>query len=340
MKKAFITGINGQDGAFLADYLLKNDYLVFGGCRNPDTDHWRLKHLGVQDKITLVQYDLENLDSIRNSIQTIQADEVYNFASQSSVRLSLESPLQTGIANTQSVIHLLESIRVFTPGALFFQAGSSEMFGGPQSVPQTETTPMEPKNPYSSSKCFAYHLTKNYRDIYQIHAVNGILYNHESELRGLEFFTRKVSSHIASYSLQKKEILKVGNISIIKDIGYAPDFVEGMYHALHRNLPDDYIFSTGKGIPIKEFIDLGFKAIQVDLEWVGLDNNQKAYDKKTGELLVETDPKFYRIQESNHQIGDPSKARNLLGWSAKTNLETIVQRMIESDIDRLKRLNN
>ena len=156
----------------------------------------------------------------------------------------------------------------------------------------------------------------------------------------MEFFTRKVSSHIASYSLQKKEILKVGNISIIKDIGYAPDFVEGMYHALHRNLPDDYIFSTGKGIPIKEFIDLGFKAIQVDLEWVGLDNNQKAYDKKTGELLVETDPKFYRIQESNHQIGDPSKARNLLGWSAKTNLETIVQRMIESDIDRLKRLNN
>lgn len=338
MKKVFISGITGQDGAWLAKLLLSKGYKIYGGVRDKDSFiDWRLKQLGILESIEFIQINLLDSSSVENCIRELRPDEFYNLAAQSSVAESFHSPLETSLVDGLGVLYILESIQKHSPITKFFQAGSSEIFGNAQESPQTEETPIKPSSPYAIAKAYAHWMNINYRKVFGLFCVNGILFGHESELRGKEFFSRKVSLHVANWYHGNRQILEVGNIDIEKDWGYAEEFVLGMYLSLQLDKPEDFIFATGTKTKVKNFIDSAYGEISVSLQWEGEGDNQKAYDKKTGELLVKINPKFYRPIEVKTACGNPQKAKEILKWEPKIYYHKIAELMVRSDIQNLNK---
>ncbi|MEW5951759.1 MAG: GDP-mannose 4,6-dehydratase [Elusimicrobiota bacterium] len=338
MKKALITGIRGQDGAYLADLLLKKGYKVYGADRRSgDSSLWRLKELGIHNKIEHIYMDLLEFSNIFDIIKKIKPDEVYNLGAQSFVQASFDQPLFTGEVDGIGPLRILESIRLLSPKTKFYQASTSEMFGKVQSVPQDEKTPFYPRSPYGAAKLYAHWITINYRESYGLFACSGILFNHESPFRGLEFITRKLTNAVAriKYGLQDKVV--VGNMDSKRDWGYAKEYVEGMWLMLQQKKADDYVLATNETHTIRELIEYSFKHIGIDIIWKGKGLSEKGLDKKTGKVLVEVSEKFYRPAEVDLLLGNPAKAKKQLGWQPKTKFKELVDLMIEADLKRVYR---
>ncbi|MEW6675149.1 MAG: GDP-mannose 4,6-dehydratase [Nitrospirota bacterium] len=334
-KKALITGITGQDGAYLAKLLLEKGYEVYGACRRTSgIMSWRLEELGILDKIKLIYMDLLELTNIMRVIERIKPDEVYNLAAQSFVATSFEQPILTSEINAVGALRILESIRTITPRTKFYQASSSEMFGKALTERQKEDTPFYPRSPYGVSKLFAHWITVNYRESYNMFTVSGILFNHESPLRGEEFVTRKISKGVARIKLGLQDKLVLGNLDAKRDWGYAPDYVEAIYLMMQQNKPDDYVIATGENHSVRKFVHQAFKVVDIELEWEGEGVEERGVDKATGKVVVEVSPDFYRPAEVNTLLGDYSKARANLGWQPKTSFDELVEIMVERDLER------
>ena len=337
-KKALITGIRGQDGAYLAKFLLEKGYEVWGADRRSgDSTNWRLKELGIQKDVKIIYMDLLELTNIMRVIEKLQPDEVYNLAAQSFVGVSFEQPILTSEINALGVIKLLEVIRTLKPDTKFYQASTSEMFGKVQEIPQTEKTPFYPRSPYGVSKLFGHWITINYREFYNMFACSGILFNHESPLRGIEFVTRKITYSLAriKYGLQDRLIL--GNLDAKRDWGYAKEYVEGMWLMLQQEKPDDYVLATGKTHSVREFVEKAAQIAGFDIEWEGEGVNTKGINRKTGKIIIEVSPEFYRPAEVDILIGNPQKAKEKLGWEPKTKFEDLVEIMMEADLNRVSK---
>lgn len=338
-KRALITGIRGQDGAYLAKFLLEKGYEVYGADRRSgDSSFWRLKELGIEKDVKIVYMDLLELTNIMRVIEKIMPDEVYNLAAQSFVHASFEQPILTAEIDAIGVLRILEALRIIKPDTKFYQASTSEMFGKVQEIPQKETTPFYPRSPYGVAKLFGHWITVNYRESYNMFACSGILFNHESPLRGLEFVTRKITYGVAriKYGLQDKIVL--GNLDAKRDWGYAGDYVEGMWLMLQQKNPDDYVLATGETHSVREFAELAFRVAGYEIVWEGEGLNTKGIDKKTGKILVEVSSEYYRPAEVDILIGDPKKAREKLGWEPKTKFEELVRMMVEADIRRVEKI--
>jgi len=337
MKKAIITGITGQDGAYLAQLLLEKGYEVFGTYRRTSSvNFWRMEELGVDQhpNLHLVEYDLTDLSSSIRLLTTSGATEVYNLAAQSFVGVSFEQPFTTAEITGIGAVNLLEAIRIVNPEIRFYQASTSEMFGKVQAIPQTEETPFYPRSPYGVAKLYAHWMTINYRESYGIFGTSGILFNHESPLRGREFLTRKVSDGIAKIKLGKQELLELGNLDAKRDWGYAKEYVEGMWRMLQADKPDTYVLATNRTETVRDFVTMAGKAAGFDLQWEGKDENEVGIDRASGRTLIRVNPKFYRPAEVELLIGNPEKAKRELGWAPTTTLETLCQMMVEADIRR------
>ncbi|AHF96471.1 GDP-mannose 4,6-dehydratase [Desulfurella acetivorans A63] len=337
MKKALITGIRGQDGAYLAKLLLEKGYKVYGADRRSgDSGNWRLKELGIEQDVEIIYMDLLELTNIRHVISKIMPDEVYNLAAQSFVGVSFEQPILTADIDAIGVLRLLESLRDIKPDTKFYQASTSEMFGKVREIPQTENTPFYPRSPYAVSKVFAHYISVNYREAYNMFTACGILFNHESELRGLEFVTRKTTYAIARIKRGLQDKLVLGNLDSKRDWGYAPEYVYGMYLMLQQNKPDDYVLATGETHTIREFVEKAFEIAGFNIEWSGEGIASKGIDKKTGKVLVEVSKDFYRPSEVELLIGNPQKAKEKLGWQSNTKFDKLVQIMMEADLKKDK----
>ncbi len=339
MKKAIITGITGQDGAYLAQLLLEKGYKVFGTYRRSSSmNFWRIEELGISnhENLQLIEYDLNDQSSNIRMIEKIQPDEFYNLAAQSFVGVSFDQPIYTAQTTGLGALHILEAIRIVNPKIKFYQASTSEMFGKVQEVPQTENTPFYPRSPYGFSKLFAHWATINYRESYDIFGVSGILFNHESPFRGREFVTRKITDSVAKIHLGKQEKIELGNLNAQRDWGYAKEYVEGMYKMLQYKTPETFVLATNQTQSVRDFVELSFKNIDIQIEWKGKEENEKAYCSTSGKLLVEVNPVFYRPAEVELLIGDASKAKELLNWEAKTTLASLCANMVETDIKRNK----
>jgi len=339
MKTAIITGVTGQDGAYLTGLLLEKGYKVYGTYRRTSSvNFWRLEELGVANhpNLHLVEYDLTDLSSSIRLMQSSGATEVYNLAAQSFVGVSFEQPLTTSDITGIGCVNLLEAIRIVNPQARFYQASTSEMFGKVQAVPQIETTPFYPRSPYGVAKLFAHWMTVNYRESYNIFGCSGILFNHESPLRGREFVTRKITDGMAKLKLGKLDVLELGNLDAKRDWGYAREYVEGMWLMLQAEKPDTYVLATNRTETVRDFVAMAAKAAGFELEFKGKDEHEVGIDTKSGKLLVSINPKFYRPTEVELLIGDPKKARDELGWTPKTTLESLCEMMVEADIRRNK----
>ncbi len=336
-KTALITGIRGQDGAYLGQLLLEKGYTVFGADRRSgDSSNWRLKELGIESQIKIVYMDLLEFENVYRIIERIQPDEIYNLAAQSFVHTSFEQPILTSEVNAIGVLRLLEIIRTLKPEARFYQASTSEMFGEVQEIPQTEKTPFYPRSPYGVSKLFAHWAVVNYRESYDIFACSGILFNHESPFRGLEFITRKITYGIAKIICGLQEKIVVGNLDAKRDWGYAKEYVEGMWLMLQQDKADDYILSTGETHTVREFIEYAFDCAGFRIQWQGQDVTTKGVDEKTGKILIEVSPEFYRPAEVNLLLGNPSKAKEKLGWQPEIKFKELTKMMVESDIKRIE----
>lgn len=340
-KKAIITGIAGQDGAYLAKLLLDKGYRVLGGDRRSSRQSSRLDYLGIADAVERVDLELSEFTNIARLIQTEQPDEVYNLAAQSFVGTSWEQPLTTTDVNANGVLRLLEAIRTFSPETRFYQASTSEMFGAIE-APQRETTPFYPRSPYGVSKLFAHWITKNYRESFGLKASSGILFNHESPLRGREFVTRKISVALARIALGEQDVLELGNLGAQRDWGFAGDYVEGMWRIINAEPRDDYVLATGETHTIREFAELAGAQLGINLAWVGEGVDEKGIDTSTGKTLVQVNPRFFRPAEVDLLLGDPSRAQNELGWERKVSFSQLVEMMVREDYDLLKagRLNH
>jgi len=339
MKKAVITGITGQDGAYLAELLLDKGYKVFGTFRRTSSvNFWRIEELGIQNhpNLELIEYDLTDLGSSIRLLETTKAEEIYNLAAQSFVGVSFEQPVSTAKITGIGPVHLLEAIRIVNPNIRFYQASTSEMFGEVQEIPQKESTPFYPRSPYGIAKLYAHWMTINYRESYGIFGCSGILFNHESPLRGQEFVTRKITNSVAKISLGKQDILELGNMDAKRDWGFAKDYVEGMYLMMQADKPDTYVLATNRTESVRDFVTMSFKAVGVELNWQGTAENETATDKKTGKVLVKVNPKFYRPAEVELLIGNPAKAKKELGWEPKTTLEELCAMMVDADLRRNK----
>ena len=337
MKKVIITGITGQDGAYLAELLLDKGYKVFGTYRRTSSvNFWRITELGIQNhpNLQLVEYDLTDLSSSIRLLETTQATEVYNLAAQSFVGVSFEQPLATAAITGLGPVHLLEAIRIVNPKIRFYQASTSEMFGAAQEIPQKESTPFYPRSPYGVAKLYAHWMTINYRESYDIFGCSGILFNHESPLRGQEFVTRKITNSVAKISLGNQDVLELGNMDAKRDWGFAKDYVEGMYLMMQVDVADTYVLATNRTETVRDFVTMSFKAVDIELDWQGQDEDEVAIDKATGKTVVKVNPKFYRPAEVELLIGDPSKAKRDLGWESKTTLEELCLMMVEADVRR------
>jgi len=337
MKKVIITGITGQDGAYLAELLLDKGYKVFGTYRRTSSvNFWRITELGIQNhpNLQLVEYDLTDLSSSIRLLETTQATEVYNLAAQSFVGVSFEQPLATAAITGLGPVHLLEAIRIVNPKIRFYQASTSEMFGEAQEIPQKESTPFYPRSPYGVAKLYAHWMTINYRESYDIFGCSGILFNHESPLRGQEFVTRKITNSVAKISLGNQDVLELGNMDAKRDWGFAKDYVEGMYLMMQVDVADTYVLATNRTETVRDFVTMSFKAVDIELDWQGQDEDEVAIDKATGKTVVKVNPKFYRPAEVELLIGDPSKAKRDLGWESKTTLEELCLMMVEADVRR------
>ncbi len=337
MKKAIVTGITGQDGAYLAELLLDKGYMVYGTYRRTaSVNFWRIEELGIQNhqNLHLVEYDLTDQANSIRMVAEIQPDEIYNLAAQSFVGVSFDQPLATAHITGLGCVHLLEAIRIINPKIKFYQASTSEMFGLVQEVPQTETTPLYPRSPYGVAKLYAHWMVINYRESYNIFGCSGILFNHESPLRGREFVTRKITDSVAKIKLGKLECLELGNMDAKRDWGYAKDYVEGMYLMLQADKPDTYVLATNRTETVRDFVTMAFKAAGIELEFSGSEENEIAVDKATGKTLVKVNPKFYRPCEVELLIGNPQKAKDVLGWEPKCTLEELCAMMVKADLKR------
>lgn len=339
MKRAIITGITGQDGAYLAQLLLDKDYLVFGTYRRTSSvNFWRIDELGITQhpNLQLVEYDLTDLGSSIRLLQMTGATEVYNLAAQSFVGVSFDQPTTTAQITGIGPVHLLEAIRIVNPAIRFYQASTSEMFGKVQAIPQSEETPFYPRSPYGVAKLYAHWMTINYRESYNIFGCSGILFNHESPLRGQEFVTRKITDSVAKIHLGKLDVLELGNMDAKRDWGYAKEYVEGMWRMLQAAEPDTYVLATNRTETVRDFVTMAFKAAGYQLDWQGSGEKEIAVDQKTGKSLVRVNPKFYRPAEVELLIGDPTKAKEKLGWEPTTTLEQLCQMMVDADLRRNK----
>lgn len=339
MTKAIITGITGQDGAYLAELLLEKGYTVYGTYRRTaSVNFWRIEELGIakHPNLHLVEYDLTDLSASIRLLQTTGATEVYNLAAQSFVGVSFDQPLTTADITGLGPVNLLEAIRIVNPKIRFYQASTSEMFGKVQAIPQQEDTPFYPRSPYGVAKLYAHWMTINYRESYGIFGTSGILFNHESPLRGQEFVTRKITDSIAKIKLGKLDVLELGNMDAKRDWGYAKDYVEGMWRMLQADEPDTFVLATNRTETVRDFVTLACKAADIAIEWQGTGENEKGIDTTTGKVIVQVNPKFYRPAEVDLLIGSPAKAKAVLGWEPKTTLEELCKMMVEADLRRNK----
>ena len=340
MKKAIITGITGQDGAYLAQLLLEKGYAVWGTYRRTSSvNFWRIEELGIRHHpdLHLVEYDLTDPGASIALVQRVQPVEIYNLAAQSFVAVSFEQPSTTAQITGIGVLNLLEAIRLVDPKIRFYQASTSEMFGKVQEIPQTENTPFYPRSPYGVAKLFGHWITVNYRESYDIFACSGILFNHESPLRGLEFVTRKITDAVARIKLGQQDCLELGNLDAKRDWGYAREYVEGMWRMLQADKPDTYVLATGRTETVRDFVRMAFKAVGMELEFKGQGEDEIGVDVGSGRTVVRVNPKFYRPAEVDLLIGNPEKAKATLGWTPKTTLEELCHMMVEADVKRVAR---
>jgi len=337
MKKAIITGITGQDGAYLAELLLGKGYEVYGTYRRTSSvNFWRMEELGIDKhpNMHLIEYDLTDQSNSIRMVMDIQPDEIYNLAAQSFVGVSFDQPLATAHITGLGCVHLLEAIRIVNPKIRFYQASTSEMFGEVQAIPQVESTPFYPRSPYGVAKLYAHWMVINYRESYDIFGCSGILFNHESPLRGLEFVTRKITDSVAKIKLGILDTIELGNLDAKRDWGFAKEYVEGMYLMLQAPKPDTYVLATNRTESVRDFVRMAFKAIDIELEFQGSGESEIAIDKATGKTVVRVNPKFYRPAEVELLIGNPEKAKNELGWEPKTTLEELCAMMVKEDLRR------
>jgi GDPmannose 4,6-dehydratase len=336
-RTAVITGITGQDGAYLARLLLDKGYLVHGTYRRTSSvNFWRIDELGIRAhrNLRLVEYDLTDAGASLNLIARTRPDEVYNLAAQSFVGVSFEQPTTTAHITGLGALNLLEAIRLLHPQARFYQASTSEMFGHVQAIPQNEATPFYPRSPYGVAKLFAHWMTVNYRESYGLYGASGILFNHESPLRGLEFVTRKITDGAARIRLGRLDCLELGNLDARRDWGYAAEYIDGMWRMLQAPQPQTYVLATGRTETVRDFCTLAFRAAGLDIAWRGQGLEETAVEVASGRTVVRINPKFYRPAEVDLLIGDASKARQELGWRAQTTLEELCRMMVEADLRR------
>ncbi|KIP17066.1 MULTISPECIES: GDP-mannose 4,6-dehydratase [Burkholderia] len=336
-RKAIVTGVSGQDGAYLAKLLLEKGYVVYGTYRRTSSvNFWRLEELGIANhpQLHLTEYDLTDLGTSIRLMESSEATEVYNLAAQSFVGVSFEQPVTTAEITGIGPLNLLEAVRVVNPRARFYQASTSEMFGRVQAVPQKEDTPFYPRSPYGVAKLFAHWMTVNYRESYGIFGSSGILFNHESPLRGREFVTRKVTDSMAKMRLGKLDALELGNLDAKRDWGFAQEYVEGMWRMLQADQPDTYVLATNRTETVRDFVTLAGKAAGFELAWKGQGVDEVGIDQRTDKVIVRINPKFYRPAEVDLLIGDPSRAMTDLGWKPETTLEQLCQMMVEADLRR------
>ncbi len=336
-KTAIVTGVSGQDGAYLAENLLGRGYTVYGTYRRTSSvNFWRMEELGILEhpNLKLVEYDLTDLGSAIRLLTSSEATEIYNLAAQSFVGVSFDQPITTGHITGLGAAYLLEAIRVVNPKIKFYQASTSEMFGKVQAVPQREDTPFYPRSPYGVAKLYAHWLTINYRESYDIFGCSGILFNHESPLRGREFVTRKITDAVAKIHLGKLEHLELGNMDAKRDWGFAKDYVEGMRLMLQHDVADTYVLATNRTETVRDFVEMSFRQTGVDVEWSGSAEDEVGRDSKTGKTVVRINPAFYRPAEVELLIGDPAKAKADLGWEPTTTLEELCAMMVVADIKR------
>ena len=338
MSIAIITGITGQDGAYLAQLLLEKGYTVHGAYRRTaSTNFWRIDELGIKNhpNLHLVEYDLTDLGSSIRLLEKSGASEVYNLAAQSFVAVSFDQPMTTGQITGLGPLNLLEAIRIVNSKIRFYQASTSEMFGKVQTIPQTEETPFYPRSPYGVAKLYAHWMTINYRESYGIFGTSGILFNHESPLRGLEFVTRKITDALARIRLGKQDCLELGNLDAKRDWGFARDYVDGMWRMLQTDTPDSYVLATGRTERVRDFVEMTCRAVDIDLVWQGSGVDEVGIDRRSNKAIVRINPKFYRPAEVDLLIGDPAKARTELGWTATATLEELCAMMVEADLRRV-----
>lgn len=336
---AIITGITGQDGAYLAELLLAKGYTVYGTYRRASTDNfWRIEEVGVKDNpaLHLVELDLTDIGAAIRLLERTRPGELYNLAAQSFVGVSFDQPRTTSEITGLGALNLLEAIRTVDPSILFYQASTSEMFGRAQDVPQNEATPFHPRSPYGVAKLYAHWITVNYRESYDIFGASGILFNHESPLRGRAFVTRKITDGVARICLGKQEVLELGNLDARRDWGFAREYVYGMWRMLQADEPDTYVLATGRTEAVRDFVTMAFRAVDVELEWHGKGENETGVNAADGRTLVRVNPAFYRPAEVDLLIGDASKARDRIGWQAETSLEDICRMMVEADLERVR----
>ena len=337
MKKkiAIITGITGQDGAYMSKFLLDHGYKIYGGYRRTSSINlWRLEELGIVDSIELVPFELLEKSNIEKAIKSIKPNEIYNFAAQSFVSLSFENPIYTAKTDAIGVLRILESIRYIDKKIKFYQASSSEMFGETSSKLLNEQSSFHPRSPYAVSKVFGHYITVNYREAYDIFACSGMLFNHESPLRGQEFVTRKITSTLAEIKAGRKKCLELGNYYAKRDWGYAGDFVEAIWKMMQYEKPQDYVVATGKQYSVKEFANLAAKMYGFHLIWKGKRNNEYAIDRDSKQIIIKKNKKYYRPADVSSLIGNSSKAKKELGWKAKTNFTDLVRIMVDADKKR------
>jgi GDPmannose 4,6-dehydratase len=334
---ALITGITGQDGAYLAQLLLEKGYQVYGTYRRTSSvNFWRIEELGIQNhpNLHLVEYDLTDLGSSIALVQKTQPDEIYNLAAQSFVGVSFDQPSTTAQITGIGALNLLEAIRLVNTKIKFYQASTSEMFGKVQAVPQVEDTPFYPRSPYGVAKLYAHWMTVNYRESYGIFGSSGILFNHESPLRGREFVTRKITDSVAKIKLGKLDCVELGNIDAKRDWGYAKDYVEGMWRMLQADEPDTFVLATNRTETVRDFVRMAFKGAGIVVDFKGTAEQETAVDMATGKTVMRINPQFYRPAEVELLIGNPAKAKAKLGWAPTTTLEQLCQMMVEADLRR------
>jgi GDPmannose 4,6-dehydratase len=337
VKNAIVTGISGQDGAYLAELLLSKGYTVYGTYRRTSSvNFWRMEELGIAShpNLRLVEFDLTDQSTCIRLLDSSKATEVYNLAAQSFVGVSFEQPVTTAEITGIGCTNLLEAIRIVNPKARFYQASTSEMFGKVQAIPQTEDTPFYPRSPYGVAKLYAHWMTVNYRESYDIFGSSGILFNHESPLRGREFVTRKITDSMAKIKLGKLDVLELGNMDAKRDWGFAKEYVEGMWRMLQADKPDTYVLATNRTETVRDFVLMAGKAAGFDLEFKGKEENEVGIDRASGKTLVRVNPRFYRPAEVDLLIGSAEKAERELGWKPQTTLEALCEMMVAADIRR------
>jgi GDPmannose 4,6-dehydratase len=334
---AIVTGITGQDGAYLSQLLLGKGYQVYGTYRRTSSvNFWRIEELGIQDhpNLHLVEHDLTDLGSSIALVQKVQPGEIYNLAAQSFVGVSFDQPAATAQITGIGALYLLEAIRLVNPKIRFYQASTSEMFGKVQAVPQKEDTPFYPRSPYGVAKLYAHWMTVNYRESYDIFGSSGILFNHESPLRGREFVTRKITDSVAKIKLGKLDCVELGNLDAKRDWGYAKEYVEGMWRMLQADEPDTFVLATNRTETVRDFVRMAFKGAGIDVDFKGTAEQETAVDTATGKTVMRINPKFYRPAEVELLIGDPSRAADVLGWRPHTTLEQLCDMMVKADLRR------